>query len=311
MSGVVAPGALDVAVGLALDVGWKVSVPLAIGLAASALPGTAAARHQRLALSLAAAPVVAAVVVAARGADAAWAVGAPTWPLWLWAAGAAVGLVELGWSLWALRALPTTRASGADALEVCSAVTGPMTAGWWRPRIFVPPDFDAWPAADRAAALAHERAHVRRGDWLVHVAARLLGAVLWFHPLAALARRRLALLAECAADDEVLAQGHDPVTYAELLLRLGRPGRVAALALGRSVVGVRVRRLLRGAGGPTASGRGAAALVVGCLAAATWCTADLAAWRAPAPIETCGPRAPFLPTYWSPTWSRPYSPSSN
>ena len=304
----VAPGAVDVLLGLGLDIAWKVSVPLGLGLVASLLPGTAAARHLRLSLALAATPVVAFAVVVARGSDAAWTVGAPAWPLVAWAVGALVVTTDLALGLRALATLPTLPSPAG--LERCALVGSPLTAGWWRPRIIVPCDFDTWPREAREAALAHERAHIRRADWLAHVGAWLLGAGLWFHPLAALARRRLAVLAECAADDEVLAEGHDATTYAALLLRVGRPGPAAGLGLGPSVVGIRVRRLL--AANPAArSGRGSIGWFVACLVAVVWWTAGAAAWSAPEP--TCRPGLEPLPLVdptpvpWSPAWSSPSS----
>ncbi len=291
MSGLVGVGGLDVAVGLLAELAVKITVPLALGLGASLLPGTAAARHLRLATAVASVPVLVVATALARGGDAAFVVGAPAWPLAAWSVGAGVVLARLGLGLRAVRRLPAT--PGPDGLEVCAEVQAPVTAGWRRPRILVPIDFARWSPADRAAALAHERAHVRRADWLVHVGAWVIGAACWFHPLAALARARLALLAECAADDEVLAQGHDPATYAAMLLRLGRPGPAVALSLGRSTVGVRVRRLL----GPRAA-RGTSAapvLLVAALVAVTGAVAPAAAWHAPAPVATCGP-----PRAWTP-----------
>jgi hypothetical protein len=310
MSGLVGPAGLDIAAGLALDVVLKVSVPLAVGLLASALPGSAASRHARLTLALGAVPVVAVATAAARGSDAALT-DAPQWPLVVWALGAAFGLTYLLRSVVALGRLPVIPTH--DGLERCALLRSPMTAGWLRPRVLVPLDFDAWTPTHRAAALAHERAHVQRRDWLVQTCVWALGAILWFHPLMALARRRLALLAECAADDAVLAQGHDPVPYAELLVRLGHPGPVGGLALGPSMVGVRVRHLL--ADRPR-QGASVWPLVAGALltAAATPSVAALAPWSAPAPIAGCspGPAGPDAeatevwsddPLPWSETWS--------
>lgn len=307
MSGVVGPDLLDVAVGLATEFAVKATVPLAAGLFASHLPGSAAARHQRLALAVGAVPLLGVATLVARGGDAAFGTDAPLWPLVGWALGALALLVHLAAGLWALRRLPT--APRPDGLESCAALSTPITAGWWRPRILVPSGFDGWPAAARSAALAHERAHVRRRDWPVHVAAWVLGAALWFHPLAHLARRRLALLAECAADDEVLAEGHEPSAFAELLLRTASPAPGAALALGPSVVGIRVRRVLGRA--PRGRASAASALVAATLLAAlAGATARTAPWHAPEPVADCAPSAAptdFLPHPLDP-WSPPVSP---
>lgn len=67
------------------------------------------------------------------------------------------------------------------------------------------------------AVVTHELAHARRQDALVLAVASLIRAVLWFHPLVWLAARRVAVLAERACDELVLAAGSDPAGYAELL----------------------------------------------------------------------------------------------
>ena len=71
-----------------------------------------------------------------------------------------------------------------------------------------------------------------------------LSCVLWFNPLMWWTRRRVALLAECAADDSVLLSGVAPAAYASQLLALARPGPQAALAFSVSPVGTRIRAVL-------------------------------------------------------------------
>jgi beta-lactamase regulating signal transducer with metallopeptidase domain len=87
--------------------------------------------------------------------------------------------------------------------------------------------------------LRHELAHIRRGDWIVHMIAQTLRIAFWFHPLVWVVCRRLRLESECACDDTVLSddiQGHE---YAEHLLELARvlnrPGQSwsAALSMAR------------------------------------------------------------------------------
>ncbi len=71
-------------------------------------------------------------------------------------------------------------------------------------------------------AMAHELAHLRRGDlwlgWIPAIAQRLF----FFHPLVAWAVREYALSREAACDAQVLQQtGTMPQAYGHLLLRLG------------------------------------------------------------------------------------------
>ena len=72
---------------------------------------------------------------------------------------------------------------------------------------------------------AHELAHIRRGDWIVQIAAELLRAVYWFNPLIWIACRRLRRESEHACDDAVLGLGVEGTEYASHLLELARAFR--------------------------------------------------------------------------------------
>ncbi len=241
MSGIVGPELLDLSVGLAVDVAWKTSLPLAAGLVLSQFRGTAASRHLRLVVACASVPVIAFATVYSRGQAAVW-IDAPTWPLLLWAAGGSVGALGMLRALWLLYRLPTSLLS--SGLERSDRIQTPITAGWLSPRIIVPRDFESWELTAQGAALTHERAHIARRDWLVHMAVWAMTCVLWFNPLMWWTRRRLALLAECAADDTVLLSGFAPTAYASQLLVLAQPGPRAALAFRVSPVGARIRAVL-------------------------------------------------------------------
>jgi len=105
------------------------------------------------------------------------------------------------------------------------------TWGWRRPCVLVPAAALDWPAERIHAVLAHELAHVRRHDWPLQIAAVAVRNLLWWNPLAWVACRRLALHAEQACDDAVLARGVPPQTYASHLLAVARvfqPHRVDA-----------------------------------------------------------------------------------
>ena len=126
-----------------------------------------------------------------------------------------------------------------------------VTWGWRRPRILLPAGAPAWPDERIRVVLAHELAHVVRGDWVVQLAAEALRAAYWFNPLVWVACRRLRVESECACDDAVLAQGIDAPDYAAHLLALARqlrsPGQpplpAPAMARPSSLEG-RVRAML-------------------------------------------------------------------
>jgi hypothetical protein len=60
----------------------------------------------------------------------------------------------------------------------------PGSVGGFRARILLPRAWRDWDAVKLRAVLAHERAHIRRRDWLVRVASHVNVCVFWFHPLA-------------------------------------------------------------------------------------------------------------------------------
>ena len=130
----------------------------------------------------------------------------------------------------------------------------PGLVGTWgilRARVLLPADADSWPADRIRIVLGHELAHVRRGDWIVQVAAAVLCAAHWFNPLVWLAARRLRLESEQACDDAVLKMGVEGSAYASELVdlarafRAGRQRFVPAAAMARpSSLERRVRAML-------------------------------------------------------------------
>ncbi|MEO8811020.1 MAG: M56 family metallopeptidase [Rhodanobacter sp.] len=106
-------------------------------------------------------------------------------------------------------------------LYVSSDIDSPQVSGLRQPVVLLPATH-AMTTAESAMAIAHELAHLRRGDlwlgWLPAIARRLF----FFHPLVRWALREYAFEREAACDAEVLRQtGTLPHAYARLLLRLG------------------------------------------------------------------------------------------
>ncbi len=77
---------------------------------------------------------------------------------------------------------------------------GPAAAGWRRPMILLPDDWRSWDENDRRAVLAHELAHIVRGDYAAGLVARVAVAMNGFHPLVWWLAARLRLQQELAAD---------------------------------------------------------------------------------------------------------------
>lgn len=159
---------------------------------------------------------------------------APVLPL-LWLAGA---LGVIAWSAAGHIALAriARRSTAAEGYRVSDAIRAPVT---WGSMILLPTESETWPAERRDAALLHERAHLARHDFLVQLAARLVCAAFWFHPLAWVALRRLRMESEHACDDRVLAAGMIATEYASHLLAVAHGaltrhhGAAEALAMAR------------------------------------------------------------------------------
>ena len=146
------------------------------------------------------------------------------------------------------------RAKPAEYPDVSESpdLTVPVTIGWIRPKILLPPGWREWGRATLDTVLAHERAHIRRLDPAVALLARLNRCVFWFHPLAWWLDYKLAVLAEQACDDAVMAASGDERRYARVLFEMAAAverarGRIDRHALGMaSHVHERVDRVLEG-----------------------------------------------------------------
>ncbi|MBJ7575987.1 TonB family protein [Luteimonas sp. MC1828] len=107
-------------------------------------------------------------------------------------------------------------------------VEAPAVVGAMRPRIVLPVDFEALHAADEAAlVVAHERAHLARGDTRANLLAVALRCLHWFNPFLHLAARGFRLDQELACDATVLARHpHARRRYADAMLnvQLAVPG---------------------------------------------------------------------------------------
>jgi TonB family protein len=185
------------------------------------------------------------VVVRAVGVDAGqWSSSAA---LIVWTAGTVLAVAALAMQ-WvrlfrlAASAAPMTdarvRRLAADAaaalrlrrpprLLQSSLVTIPITWGARRPRILLPAAMPQWSEDRIRAVVVHEMAHVRRRDWVLHIAAEIACAIYWFNPLFWMARNELRRESERAADDVVVNLGIDGRDYAALLLDIVRTSRLA------------------------------------------------------------------------------------
>ena len=151
----------------------------------------------------------------------------------LWLGGSTVALLRLGIHyvrlLRGLRVASATlirsleqAAPGIDVRRVREHAAGPaVLLALPRSLILLPADFTKRfdDDATRELVLRHELTHARRGDAVWSLAMELVSAVLWFHPLAWLARMRFRLDQELACDAASLrALPKRTANYARALL---------------------------------------------------------------------------------------------
>jgi TonB family protein len=212
-------------------------------------------------------------------------------PVWL--SGAAVNVLVLALGMWRLRRLRLSasvvegrmvgesldhlaRISGLRRRVTVMCIARPPVIVTWgvvRPRVVLPADVDEWSRERLDVVLAHEIAHIVRGDWVLQTLAEICKAIYWFNPLFWAASARLRYESERACDDAVMTTGVASHAYATELLELARSvGRhrhawlpAPAMAARRSNLERRVRAMLNARldrGPITRGGRWASALAV-------------------------------------------------
>lgn len=193
----------------------------------------------------------------------------------------------------------TTGERRTPLLLASDDVASPMSWGLRQPVILL--DFDALSRPEDAdAIIAHEMAHVARGDWLALVMARAAVAIFWFNPLVWLLEREVVQQAEEAADSHALAQV-EPARYAQTLVTCARhcKSRVPAnsIAASGNRLTRRVKAILDGRGISTASGsRWTIAAMIGCIGfAAPVAALQLIPAVPPAPAAPAAPAVLVAP----------------
>lgn len=121
----------------------------------------------------------------------------------VWAAGLAAFLCYALFSYLRLHRKVGEAVLSADRVYVCDAVRSPFILGVICPRIYLPSDIDH---AQMEYVLAHERAHLKRGDHWWKPLGYLLLAVYWFNPLVWVAYILFCRDIELACDEKVISR---------------------------------------------------------------------------------------------------------
>ena len=136
----------------------------------------------------------------------------------IWLAGTAAMLLYALVSLLRLRRRIATATRLAGNLKQSEQVGSPFVLGLFRPTIYLPYRIEP---GDLAQVVAHERAHLARGDHWWKVLGFALLSVYWFHPLLWVAYHLFCRDMEAACDQRVI-RGMDREgrrAYASALLR--------------------------------------------------------------------------------------------
>lgn len=130
-------------------------------------------------------------------------------------------VLRLGWvglGLLRLRGFRQYAEDLGEGVAVSTEIEGPVTFGFWRPVILLPPAVMMMPEPARLAVLAHEREHVRRRDWLFALAEEFVLCALWFHPAVWLLVARIRLAREQVVDWSVSRVAGSREAYVDALL---------------------------------------------------------------------------------------------
>ena len=129
-------------------------------------------------------------------------------------------------------------------LRFSFAVSSPVTIG---SGVLLPSDCLGWDREKLRIVLAHERAHVRQGDFYLQLAAGLYAAVFWFSPLGWWLKRTLSDLGEAISDRAGLEEAASRISYAQVLLEfavLPRPTLIGVAMARSSNLSQRMERFL-------------------------------------------------------------------
>ncbi len=108
---------------------------------------------------------------------------------------------------------------GVEAdLRIAEGIVSPVTFGFRKPLVLLPPGFLSLAEGMQDAILCHEILHVRRHDWVLTVGGEFIRALFWFHPAIWWLLREIQLAREQAVDREVVEMTRSRDQYIDALL---------------------------------------------------------------------------------------------
>lgn len=164
----------------------------------------------------------------------------------IWIFGSIIMLSYMLISFLVLRKQTKESFKTSENFYICDLIDSPFILGFMKPKIFLPSV-----VSNEAIQIivAHEKAHIRRGDHLWKPIAFILLAVYWFNPVLWVAYIFLCRDIEAACDEKVLNENGQDIKklYSETLLEFSAPKKlinVCPLAFGETGVKTRIINIL-------------------------------------------------------------------
>ena len=119
------------------------------------------------------------------------------------------------------------------SVRISDDLQTPVTIG---SSVVLPESYSEWELHKLRVVLAHERSHVRQGDFYWQLLAGLHAAIFWFSPLSWWLQKEISDLGEAISDGAALTDAQSPTTYAEVLVEFAaeRQRPLAGVAMARS-----------------------------------------------------------------------------
>ena len=165
---------------------------------------------------------------------------------WVWLTGVVGMLLYALISFWRLKHRVRASVALEKGVYVCDEISDPFILGLIVPKIYLPSGMDG---QTRGYVLSHERAHLKRFDFIWKPLGFLLLSVYWFNPLLWLAYVLLCRDIELACDEKVIKELDDAgkAAYSEALVHASVSRRMVSacpLAFGETGVKGRVKSVL-------------------------------------------------------------------
>ena len=158
----------------------------------------------------------------------------------VWGLGIAAMLLYAAVSYFRLSRQVRLSAPAGKRVYRCDTISTPFILGIVNPKIFLPSDLDEKTAV---SVLAHEQAHLRRGDHLWKPLGYVLLSIYWFNPLCWVAYFLFCRDVEQACDEAVIERmdTQQKKDYSAALLACAAPNRIQVCPLAFAEVGVKQR----------------------------------------------------------------------